>query len=125
MTPGRETVCSIAYTPLGGQVSDVRARLAEGRCRLSREAIHTLSPKGGRDMKRMPLLALCVAVSLGVVVTSFAVELEDPKKAPAGYVKVAKKGDKQELVFDTTTLSYSPARLNQVLSAYDRVAEAR
>jgi hypothetical protein len=73
----------------------------------------------------MPLLALCVAVSLGVVVTSFAVELEDPKKAPAGCVKVVKKGDKQDLVFDTTTLSYSPARLNQVLSAYDRVAEAR
>jgi hypothetical protein len=76
-------------------------------------------------MQRMSLSALGVAVTLGILVTSFAAELQDPKKAPSGYVKVVKKGDKEELVFDTTSLSYSPARLNQVLLAYGPTANAR
>lgn len=76
-------------------------------------------------MKSLSLLALCVAVSLGIIVTSFAAELTDPKKAPSGYAKMIKKGDKEELTFDNTMTSYSPLRLNQVLSAYSRTTDAK
>jgi hypothetical protein len=69
-------------------------------------------------MQRMSLSALGVAVTLGILVTSFAAELQDPKKAPSGYVKVVKKGDKEEWVFDDTSSMYSPATLDQILSAY-------
>ena len=58
-------------------------------------------------MNRMQLVALCVAVSLGCFGIAFGIELEDPSKAPATYVKMVKQGDKTVPVFDGTTHWFS------------------
>jgi hypothetical protein len=69
-------------------------------------------------MNRMRLVALCVALSLGCFSTAFGIELEDPSKAPATYVKVVKQGDKDELVFDDTTHWFSAVTFNKVMGLY-------
>jgi uncharacterized membrane protein YwzB len=50
-------------------------------------------------MKRMRLVALCVAVSLGCFVSAFAVDLVDSSKVPPTYVKMVKQGDKNRSGF--------------------------
>ena len=69
-------------------------------------------------MNRMRLVALCVAVSLGCFSTAFGIDLEDPSKAPATYVKVVKQGDKPVQVFDDTTHSFSASTFDKVMAAY-------
>ena len=68
-------------------------------------------------MNQMRFVALCVAVSLGCFSMAFAVDLEDPSKAPPTYVKMVKQGDQTVPVFDTTTHSYSAVTFNKVMGA--------
>src|SRR5215475_9576677 len=78
---------------------------------------HTWScGKGGKDMNRMRLVALCVAVSMGCFGMAFGIDLVDPSKAPATYVKVVKQGDQTVPVFDDTTHWFSAKTFNNVLA---------
>ncbi len=69
-------------------------------------------------MNRMRLVALCVAVSLGCFSMAFGIDLTDPSKAPATYVKMVKQGDKDVLVFDDTTHWFSAVTFNKVMGFY-------
>jgi hypothetical protein len=69
-------------------------------------------------MNRTRFVALCVAVSLGCFGMAFGIDIEDPSKAPATYVKVVKQGDKNVLVFDDTTHWFSAAAFNKVMGLY-------
>jgi hypothetical protein len=80
-----DCLCSPNSTPqLSG---DVSARSVGVRLPPEPSAIHMLPGEEGYDMNRMRLVALCVAVSLGCFSTAFGIDLEDPSKAPATYVK--------------------------------------
>jgi hypothetical protein len=59
-----------------------------------------------------------VAVSLGCFSTAFAVDLEDPSKAPPTYVKMVKQGDQRVPVFDDTTHWFSAAAFDKVMGLY-------
>jgi len=74
--------------------------------------------KEGKDMNRMRLVALCVAVSLGCFGMAFGIDLVDPSKAPATYVKGVKQGDKTVPVFDDTTHWFSAKTFNNVMALY-------
>jgi len=69
-------------------------------------------------MNRMRFVALGVAVSLGCFSMAFGIDLEDPSKAPATYVKVVKQGDKNVLVFDDTAYWFSAATFDKVMGGY-------
>jgi hypothetical protein len=69
-------------------------------------------------MNRMRFIALCVAVSLGCFGVAFGIDLTDPGKAPATYVKMVKQGDKTVPVFDDTTHWFSAKTFDQVMALY-------
>jgi hypothetical protein len=69
-------------------------------------------------MNRMRFVALGVAVSLGCFGMAFGIDLEDPSKAPASYVKVVKQGDKNVLDFDDATHWFSALTFNKIMGLY-------
>jgi hypothetical protein len=81
-------------------------------------ATHMVTGKEGSDMNQMRLVALCIAVSLGCFGIAFGIDLEDPSKAPATYVKMVKQGDKTTPVFDDTSHSFSAKTFDKILALY-------
>lgn len=69
-------------------------------------------------MKRISSMLLCAVVVLAYVSTTFAIDLVDVKKAPTGFARMVKQGDKEVLVFDSVIAMYGPATLDKILSAY-------
>jgi hypothetical protein len=96
----------------------VCARAVDGRLPPGLSAIPVLTGEEGWDMNRMRLVALCVAVSLGCFSMAFGIDLTDPSKAPATYVKMVKQGDKDVMVFDDTTHWFSAVTFNKVMGLY-------
>jgi len=69
-------------------------------------------------MNRTRFVAPCVMVSLGCFGMAFGIDLEDPGKAPATYVKVVKQTDKNVLVFDDTFHSFSAVTFDKLMGLY-------
>jgi hypothetical protein len=81
-------------------------------------ATQAITGREGYNMNRMQLIALCAAISLGCFGIAVGVELEDPSKAPATYVKMVKQGDKTVPVFDGTVHSFSAKQFDKLMGLY-------